>query len=246
MGLYKAIFLGQGFFPDLVTRGKQVTIISFVENFEKQWVQYKPTDKTQEYPLLKSRWLKFFKGLNDPGTELEPDHLATDLATRYFGLFCNITTMPCTAQEVIEIYGTRDLIEKTFKAGKSTAYMSVVRSHREDTAEGRFIISFVAMTILSRLYALMKKSVTVADSKGNLKTLEPLSQDMSFNELKNYLRRSIDGLKRVALIGCHPRNFCAQNDVFLGVRVGFFLRLTLDKQIGMCPPPSDFHFCSEK
>lgn len=48
-------------------------------------------------------------------------------------------------------------------------------------------------------------------------------------------RRSIDGLKRGALIGCHPRNFCAQNDVFVGVRVGFVLRLTLDKQIGMCP-----------
>lgn len=50
-------------------------------------------------------------------------------------------------------------------------------------------------------------------------------------------RRSIDGLKRGALIGCYPRNFCAQNDVFVGVRVGFVLRLTLDKQIGMCPPP---------
>lgn len=50
-------------------------------------------------------------------------------------------------------------------------------------------------------------------------------------------RRSIDGLKRGALIGCHPRNFCAQNDVFVGVRVGFVLRLTLDNQIGMCPPP---------
>ena len=50
-------------------------------------------------------------------------------------------------------------------------------------------------------------------------------------------RRSIDGLKRGTLIGCHPRNFCAQNDVFVGVRVGFVLRLTLDKQIGMCPPP---------
>ena len=86
---------------------------------------------------------------------------------------------PSACQEAIEIYGTRDLIEKTFKAGKSTADMSVVRSHREDTAEGRFIISFAAMTILSRLYALMKKSVTIADNKGNLKTLEPLAQDMS-------------------------------------------------------------------
>ena len=57
-------------------------------------------------------------------------------------------------------------------------------------------------------------------------------------------RRSIDGLKRGALIGCHPRNFCAQNNVFVGVRVGFVLRLTLDKQIGMYPltqPHPMFH-----
>lgn len=172
---------------DTKTHMEHMAFRRMLENFEKQWLQWKSTAKAPECPLLKSRWLKFFKGSKQPGTALEPDHEAIDLATRYFGFFCNITTMPCTAQEAIEIYGTRDLIEKTFKAGKSTADMSVVRSHREDTAEGRFIISFVAMTILSRLYALMKKSVTIADNKGNLKTLEPLAQDMSFNELKNYL-----------------------------------------------------------
>ena len=172
---------------DTKTHMEHMAFRCMLENFEKQWLQWKPTAKARECPLLKSHWLKFFKGIKKPGTALEPDHEAIDLATRYFGFFCNVTTMHCTAQEAIEIYGTRDLIEKTFKAGKNSADMSVVRSHREDTAEGRFIISFVAMTILSRLYALMKKSVTIADSKGQLKTLEPLARDMSFNELKNYL-----------------------------------------------------------
>ena len=51
-------------------------------------------------------------------------------------------------------------------------------------------------------------------------------------------RRSIDRLKRDALIGCHPRYFCAQNDVLLGVRITFVLRLTLDKQIRMYPHPT--------
>lgn len=53
-------------------------------------------------------------------------------------------------------------------------------------------------------------------------------------------RRSIDRLKRGELIGCHLSNFCAQNDVFVGVRVGFVPRLTLDKQIGMCPSTTLF------
>ena len=59
--------------------------------------------------------------------------------------------------------------------------------------------------------------------------------DDSVSRAEKFLQ-SIDRLKRDALIGCHPRNFCAQNDELLGVRIAFVLRLTLDKQIGMCPP----------
>lgn len=62
--------------------------------------------------------------------------------------------------------------------------------------------------------------------------------DDSVSRAEKFLQ-SIDRLKRDALIGCHPRNFCAQNDVLLGVRIAFVLRLTLDKQIGMCPPPAN-------
>ena len=50
-------------------------------------------------------------------------------------------------------------------------------------------------------------------------------------------RRSIDGLKAWCAYRLPSQKFCAQNDVFLGVRVSFVLCLTLDKQIGMCPPP---------
>lgn len=49
-------------------------------------------------------------------------------------------------------------------------------------------------------------------------------------------RRSIDGLKAWCAYRLPCQKFCAQNDVFLGVRVSFVLCLTLDKQIGMCPP----------
>ena len=47
-------------------------------------------------------------------------------------------------------------------------------------------------------------------------------------------RRSIDELKAWCTYRFPSQKFCAQNDVFLGVRVSFVLRLTLDKQIGMC------------
>ena len=61
--------------------------------------------------------------------------------------------------------------------------------------------------------------------------------DDSVSRAEKFLQ-SIDRLKRDALIGCHPRHFCAQNNVLLGVRIAFVLRLTLDKQIGMCPQPN--------
>ena len=61
--------------------------------------------------------------------------------------------------------------------------------------------------------------------------------DDSVSRAEKFLQ-SIDRLKRDALIGCHPRNFCAQKDVLLGVRITFVLRLTLDKQIGICPQPN--------
>ena len=48
-------------------------------------------------------------------------------------------------------------------------------------------------------------------------------------------RRSIDGLKAWCAYRLSSQKFSAQNDVFLDVRVSFVLRLTLDKQIGMCP-----------
>ena len=48
------------------------------------------------------------------------------------------------------------LIEKSFKGGKTNIELDVVRAHGEATMEGRFIIGFAAMSILNRLYVLMK------------------------------------------------------------------------------------------
>ena len=73
------------------------------------------------------------------------------MATRYFGIFCNVTTMQCSAREAISTYRTRDVIEKAFKGGKSNLDFDVVRAHGESTMEGRFIVGFVALSILTEL-----------------------------------------------------------------------------------------------
>ena len=53
---------------DTKTHMEHMAFRRMLENFEKQWLQWKPTAKVAECPLLKSRWLKYFKGSHKPGT----------------------------------------------------------------------------------------------------------------------------------------------------------------------------------
>ena len=132
--------------------------------------------------------MKYFKaGVGVPGKEpLQQDNEAIDMATRYFGIFCNVTTMQCSAREAISTYRTRDVIEKAFKGGKSNLDFDVVRAHGESTMEGRFIVGFVALSILTELYGRMKRC-SFENTKTGLKEIAPLIEEMSFNEMKNRL-----------------------------------------------------------
>lgn len=163
-----------------------------LEVFEKQWIHWRPRkgkdENTENCALRKSPWMKYFeKGKGIPGqTPLVQNDAAIDAATRYFGIFCNVTTMECTAKETLSTYRARDLIEKTFKGGKTNFELGVIRSHDDDTMEGRFIIGFVALSILSNLYYRMKSQDSIVKTGGEKKALT-LAEEMTFNELKNRL-----------------------------------------------------------
>lgn len=162
------------------------------EAFERQWNSWRPgrnkNETAENCPLLKSPWMRYFKRDEEvPGkTQLTQDDAAIDAATRYFSIFCNVTTMECTAKETIKTYRARDLIEKTFKGGKTNFELGVIRSHDDDTMEGRFIIGFVALTILSNLYYRMKSQDSLSRARGSEKALT-LAEEMTFSELKNRL-----------------------------------------------------------
>ena len=173
-----------------------------IEKFERDWMSWRDSDGkgTASCPLLKSPLLKYFKPNDKPGlTPLETDADAINNATALFGFFSNVTTMPCATKDALEAYRSRDLIEKTFKSGKSEIDMDAVRAHTDRTCEGRFIVSFVALSILSRLRFEMRQMTKVVNSKGEEKTFEPLAKEMTFNELKNRLgsiRMVFDGKGR--------------------------------------------------
>lgn len=140
--------------------------------------------------LLKSRTLQLFKPpQGEPGAcALERDHDAINAASRYFGLFASVSTMPCDAQSAIETSRNRDCIEKCFKAGKSGIGMAAIRSHSDAAMTGRFIVSFCALTILCELRRRMQQPFLERSENGEIrKSLAPLADEMSFNALLNHL-----------------------------------------------------------
>ena len=160
-----------------------------LDQFELDWLAWKAKADGEICPLLESPLMKFYvQGTGEPGKS-KPcrNHAAINDASRYFGLFCNVTTMECTAEEALNSYHVRDLIEKTFKGGKSGAGMDVVRAHSDDVMEGRFIVGFVAMTILNEIYRQMRRSTQVVGKDGTVSTIRPLIEEMTFNLMKNKL-----------------------------------------------------------
>lgn len=162
-----------------------------LNNFEKEWNSFKPAvgKDAKESALLKSPLLKYYAEPGVPGKDpLVRDAWAIEAVTRYFGFFCNITTFECTAVDAILEYSTRDCIEKSFKSGNSYADIDTLRAHGGTTAEGRLLIGFCCMTILSRIYQLMGKTVEIEGDRGkSRKELPPLIGEMTFNELRNHL-----------------------------------------------------------
>ena len=65
-----------------------------------------------------------------------------------------------------------------------------LRAHSDQTAEGRLLVGFCCMTILTQIYKRMRQITVVDAGKGKSKELPPLITQMSFNSMKDYLSSS--------------------------------------------------------
>ena len=162
-----------------------------LRRFQSDWMAWRPARRqgAEECPLLKSPLMKYYrKGAGIPGREpLQQDYDAINHKIRYFGTFCNVTTMECTAWEAMVDYRARDMIEKTFKAGKSLLEMDAIRAHSDEVMEGRLIVSFCAMSILNRIYTLMKRPTVRPMFRGKDRAVRPLSEEYSFSDIRDIL-----------------------------------------------------------
>ncbi len=83
---------------------------------------------------------------------LERDPAVIDEESKNFGFFADLTNYKCTASEAYLDYKERDSIEKCFKGGKSDLNLNITRAHEFDSLQGRMLISFVGLCIMSELH----------------------------------------------------------------------------------------------
>ena len=162
-----------------------------IEEYEAQWKHARHSSEQERNALSKSGTLKFFNPPTaGPGQcQLQRNYDAINEQTRYFGFFASVSTMSCDAQTAIETYSRRDAIEKCFMAGKADVNMKTVRSHSEATVKGRFIVSFLALCIISEVRRRMRLPLVEFGANGEItKEFAPIGSEYTFEEILNTLQ----------------------------------------------------------
>ena len=121
-----------------------------LNKFENLWISKGKLTKR----LRKESIMKYFivdEGDGSCVPKLIRDKKAIDDAVKNFGIFVDVTTWRCSAQECYEFYGFRRDIERIFRTGKSDCNMNVQRTHNDRTMEGKCFVNFIELSILEEL-----------------------------------------------------------------------------------------------
>ena len=165
-----------------------------LEKFETDWPDWEREAASLQdgadavCPLNSSPLMKYFvKGSCIPGKKAPERNSKTidkDLAA--FGYFANVSTMECSAEDALENCNTEGLIAKTFKSARSPFPADHMHSCN-DTMEGRLLVSFAALSIITHIYAKMSDDTVIHLEDGSVKILRPLLNEMTFEQVKNSL-----------------------------------------------------------
>ena len=146
-----------------------------VERYEDDWLKGTAN--------LASPLLKCFK---DPveGKPLVRDNDELNRRTRYMGFFAILSDAELEPKEALEIYRTRDCVEKCFTAVKTDVGFTTTRGHTDATVNARMLLAFVAATIVSWIVGKMSRPSVVGKTK-----MEPLLDTYSLMEMLEELEQ---------------------------------------------------------
>lgn len=109
------------------------------------------------------------------------------------GYFCIITSENMKAKEALELYKSRDVSEKLFKADKTFLGNRSMRVYTGDALEGKMLIAFVALIIRNRMYTKLKDEEEKLLSSPNFMNVPAAIRELE----KIEMIRQADGVYRL-------------------------------------------------
>jgi transposase len=79
------------------------------------------------------------------------DYDKIEAMSSYFGYFCLLTNTSLDSAAALEVYRRKDVIEKGFDDIKNHIDMRRMRTHNEDTTEGKMFCAFIALIVTSHI-----------------------------------------------------------------------------------------------
>jgi Transposase len=83
------------------------------------------------------------------------------------GYFCIITSEEMTAKEALELYKSRDVSEKLFRADKTFLGNRSPRVHSEESLRGKMLMEFAALIFRNRMFSQIKDARMKMDERPN-------------------------------------------------------------------------------
>ena len=102
-------------------------------------------------------------------------HEEIDKETNNLGFFLMMTTdLRKTPEEVLRIYRLKDLVEKIFDVLKNQVDANRLRTHSEETSEGKIFVTFISLIFLSHIHNILRE----------FQFKKKISLDQIFDELR--------------------------------------------------------------
>lgn len=101
----------------------------------------------------------------------------------YCGYFVIITSVKMSAAKALELYKSRDVSEKLFRADKSFLGNRTMRAHMNETEDARIFVEFVALIVRNRIYHLLIEQEKKNGKKQNYMTVPAAIRELEKIEI---------------------------------------------------------------
>lgn len=130
------------------------------------------TNEVIEFPAVYNHYYRLHYN-DQTGTFLFPEDRTDviELENELSGYFCIITSENMDAKTAINLYKSRDTLEKLFRGDKSYLGDKSLRVYGDSAADSKIFIEFLALIVRNRMYNCLKDEMLKLDSRPNYMTV---------------------------------------------------------------------------